>query len=94
MEIIKNLQLTRHLTDDDDNYSDLHRGDLLRENDMYGSGVHAALLRLGHDIGMLGISCEKGIEHLLLAIITSKIQRHTCYKDKRQCKMKLLSLLQ
>jgi hypothetical protein len=73
---------TSDFEDDDDNYSDLHKADLLRENDMYGSGVHAALLRLGHDMGMQGISCEKGIEHLLLAIIT--LQESETYLLQRQ----------
>ena len=57
-------------SDFEDDYSDLNKGDPLRENDSLCSGVHAALLLLGHDMGMQGISCGKGIEHLLLAIIT------------------------
>ncbi len=73
---------TYETSDFEDDYSDLNQGDLLRENDSLGSGVHAALLRLGHDMGMQGISCEKGIEHLLLAIIT--LQESETYLLQRQ----------
>jgi len=37
---------------------------------VYCHGLHAALLKLGYGTGMETLSCEKGIEHLLFAIVT------------------------
>ena len=40
------------------------------ENDVYSSGVHEALLQLGHAAGMQGKRCEDGIKLLLTGIAT------------------------